>query len=334
MRPLLANIALDGMDDLLSQYQEVTYYTVRSGKDIGKRMPSKRKQYGFIRFADDFIVTASRREHLEAIIPTISDWLAQRGLKLHPDKTKIVHVDDGFDFLGFTIRRFKGHCIIKPQKRKTLDFLQNIRHWLKKHPGMSQEELIRQLNSKIRGWGNFYRHVVSKQVFGYVDHQIWQAIWKWCLKRHFNKGKAWIANKYFRTVGSRSWVFTNKVISRTGRPKVLSLYKLADIPIQRHVKVKGKISPDDPQATEYWRKRQTRYGKSYWSKDSKFYRIAQNQNWECLVCGEHLFNDEELHRHHVKAIKDGGTDWEDNIVFLHKACHYQMHMTNLCSKEA
>jgi RNA-directed DNA polymerase len=324
--PLLANIALDGMDDLTSQYQNVMYYTVGSGKNIGKQMPYKRKRYGFIRFADDFVVTASKREELEAIMPTITEWLAQRGLQLHPEKTKIVHINDGFDFLGFTIRRFKGRCLIKPQKRKTLEFVQKIRDWLKQHPGISQEELIRQLNPQIRGWGNFYRHQVSKEVFGYVDHQIWQAIWKWCLKRHPNKSKAWVANKYFSTIGSRSWVFTTTVASRTGRPKVLSLYKLADIPIQRHVKVKGKISPDDPQASEYWRKRQTCYGKSYWTKDSKLYRIAQNQDWECPVCGEHLFNGEELHQHHVKPIKDGGTDWEENIVFLHSCCHYQMHM--------
>jgi RNA-directed DNA polymerase len=176
--PLLANIALDGIEALLSQVQRTT--------QIKK---PRRKQYGFIRYADDFIVTAKTRQEIEAIVPTLTQWLDERGLELNPDKTQMVDIQTGFNFLGVTIRQFKGHCLPKPQKDKVFAFLRGIRQWLKQHPAMSPESLIRHLNPKLRGWANYYRHWVSKDVFGYVDHELWKAIWKWCLQRHPNKSK-------------------------------------------------------------------------------------------------------------------------------------------------
>lgn len=258
--------------------------------------------------------------------PLLNQWLAKRGLQLHPQKTRIVHINDGFDFLGFTIRRFKGICLIKPQKAKVLAFLQRIRDWLKHRPTLNQETVIRLLNPILKGWSNYYRHEVSKQVFGYIDHQIWKALWQWALKRHPNKGKAWVAHKYFHTVNNQSWAFATPVKSRDGQPVMLSLHRLGNVPIQRQVKVKGTASPDDPQLVEYWQKRQTRYGKSYWNKSSKLYRVAKAQEWHCPCCGEHLFNGEALHLHHVMPIAQGGTDQQDNLLWLHKTCHQHLHM--------
>lgn len=171
--PVIANIAFDGLQKLTA--------------GIG----------GFVRYADDFIVTARRKEDLQALLPVIEEWLLERGMVLHPEKTKIVHIQDGFDFLGFNIRQHRGACLVKPQKMKVFDLLQRIRLWLRKHPAVKTEEVVQYLNLILRGWAGYYRHASSKQVFDYVKHQLWMAIWKWCLRRHPSKSYSWVKAKYF-----------------------------------------------------------------------------------------------------------------------------------------
>ncbi|NEP03313.1 MAG: group II intron reverse transcriptase/maturase [Symploca sp. SIO2E9] len=319
--PLLANIALDGIEKFLSQFKK------RQGKNKSPRAP----KYGFVRYADDFIITAETKEDIEEIIPSVKELLKTRGLELNEDKTNSVHVEQGFNFLGFNVRHFQGSCIIKPQKEKVKLFLREIREWLKSNKHASPEAVIQYLNPRIRGWGNYYKHGVSSKVFSYVDHQIFQAIWKWSLSRHPNKGKKWVAGKYFITVNDRKWNFHATVEDRKGKRKNLILTKLGDLLITRHVKIKGKASPDDPNLTEYWEKRRTNYGKTYFAKGSKLFNVAQNQSWKCPVCGEHLFNGEKLHTHHKVPIKDGGTNRGDNLVHLHLTCHKHVH-TGKCSE--
>ena len=322
--PLLANIALNGIEALLSQFYKVNTYTLKSGKQAGNKKKKKDATYGFIRYADDFIITAKSREDIEAIIPTLQEWLKERGLELSQEKTNISHVEEGFNFLGFNIRQFKGKCLIKPQKEKVKIFLKNIRKWLKEHKQASPEAVIEYLNPVLRGWGNYYRHGVSKQVFSYVDHQIWKLLWKWSLRRHPNKGKKWVARKYFKTLQGRKWVFSATVNDKRGN-KEIALFRLSNIPIERHVKVKGTASPDDPELTKYWQDRMTRYGKTYWEKGTKLYKVATNQNWSCPICGDHLLNGEKLHTHHIVQRKNGGTDNEENLIHLHQACHRHVH---------
>jgi RNA-directed DNA polymerase len=322
--PLLANIALNGIEALLSQFYKVNTYTLKSGKQAGNKKKKKDATYGFIRYADDFIITAKSREDIEAIIPTLQEWLKERGLELNQEKTNISHVEEGFNFLGFNIRQFKGKCLIKPQKEKVKIFLKNIRKWLKEHKQASPEAVIEYLNPVLRGWGNYYRHGVSKQVFSYVDHQIWKLLWKWSLRQHPNKGKKWVARKYFKTLQGRKWVFSATVNDKRGN-KEIALFRLSNIPIERHVKVKGTASPDDPELTKYWQERMTRYGKTYWEKGTKLYKVATNQNWSCPICGDHLLNGEKLHTHHIIQRKNGGTDNEENLIHLHQACHRHVH---------
>jgi len=114
--PLLANIALNGIEALLRQFYKVNTYTLKSGKQAGNKKNKKDATYGFIRYAEDFIITAKSREDIEAIIPTLQEWLKERGLELSKEKTNISHVEEGFNFLGFNIRQFTGKCLIKPQK--------------------------------------------------------------------------------------------------------------------------------------------------------------------------------------------------------------------------
>lgn len=285
----------------------------------------KSKAYGHCLYADDFLITAKSRNDIETIIPILKQWLAQRGLALNPEKTQIVHVQQGCNFLGFNIRHLGGKCLCTPQKEKVLGLLKGIRDWLKHNTSAKPESVIHHLNPLLRGWGNYYRHGVSKQVFTYVDHKVWKALWRWCCRRHPNKGSKWIVRKYFKFHKGQHWTFHTTVLDRRGKPKTITLMRLADIPIQRHVKVKGKASPDDSTLRDYWNYRQTRYGKTYWEKGSKYYSVAENQQWRCPICGDSLFNGEELQTHHRMSIKEGGTDQAHNLIHLHRICHQQVH---------
>lgn len=232
--PLISNIALDGMQQLL-----------------------KGKAH-LVRYADDFVATAPTRAKIEAIVPVIEKWLEQRGLVMHPEKTRIVHVNDGFNFLGFTVRHYKGKCLFHPQREKVLSFLKEIRQWLRRNRSATAENVIRHLNPMLIGWSNYYKHACSKQTFSYVHHQIWQYIWRWCLRRHRNKGKDWVYRKYFQRTQKNSWQFFAMVSASGGQRSVLHLFNIGCVPIERHIKVRDSASPDDPTLQEYWYSRHKR----------------------------------------------------------------------------
>jgi RNA-directed DNA polymerase len=323
--PLLANIALDGLGAMLDTHRKVSpRETSRKAKHgtYQRKLP----KYGFIRYADDFVITARSEEDLKVIVPEIQVWLKQRGLELNQEKTQIVQVTQGFNFLGFTIRHFNGHCIIRPQKDKVLAFLNDIRAWLKRHSDIKQEDVIRYLNPRLKGWCNYYRYVASKRVFSYVEYQLWKALWKWSCRRHRNKGKRWIAKKYFQTIRGRSWIFAATAQDRDGKEHTFALTQVYDTPITRHRRVKGTFSPDDPTLSDYWRKRRTGMGKVLLAPGSKLYKVAQSQRWQCQVCGEHLYNGETLQTHHKQPVKEGGGDDLLNLELVHKACHNHRHV--------
>ena len=195
--PVIANMALEGLQKL----------TASTG--------------GFVRYADDFIATARRKEDLQALLPVIEEWLSERGMMLHPEKTKIVHIQDGFDFLGFNIRQYRGTCLVRPQKEKVFELLQRIRLWLRKHPAVKPEEVVQYLNPILRGWVGYYRHASSKQVFDYIKHQLRMAIWKWCLRRHPNKSYSWIKAKCFVHHNGQDWQFYASIPIEGGERNLL-----------------------------------------------------------------------------------------------------------------
>ena len=345
--PLLANIALDGMERLLAKYKTVkTYQCMKQSTVEEYTKQGKLDKYGFIRYADDFIITARREEDIKAIIPTIEKWLSQRGLELNQDRTNLVHVEQGFNFLGFNLRQFKGSCFIVPQKEKVKELLAEIRAWLKGHPTSTQEAVISHLNSIIRGWGNYYRYGVSQRIFSYVDHQIWKSLWQWSLRRHSKrvgkqkgKGKEWVRKRYFKTLNGNKWTFATSRRNKHGKKETIAICQLAKTPIQGYVKIKGVALPDDPSLTKYWEQPYTKYGKAYWDKDSKYYKVSQFHSWKCTLCEEYLgwkcplygeclfnFNGEELHTHQKIRVKESDINKVDNLVYLHKACHKHMYI--------
>ena len=209
--------------------------------------------YGYVRYADDLIVCAKTREQIETARSIIEEWLQQRGLSLHPEKTRIVHIDKGFNFLGFSIKHYKGKCLIKPQKEKVLAFLAKLRRWLNKHKQAEAENVIKNLNPILRGWTNYYKTQVSSRVFSYISKEIWKMLWRWCLRRHPNKGKHWVGDKYFSFHENARWKF-----QVTSGNKILKLFDVSSVRIERHVKVKGAASPDDPALQNYWKRRKNK----------------------------------------------------------------------------
>lgn len=236
--PTLANIALDGLEAAI------------------KRVVRREEKVHFVRYADDFIVTGVTREILEnRVKPVIIAFMKERGLELSPEKTKITHIDEGFDFLGFNMRKYGGKLLIKPAKKGIKSFLDDIRGTVKSMRAIKTENLIKYLNVKIQGWVNYYRHCVAKATFSYIDNSIFWIIWKWAKRRHQNRAASWVRKKYYTTQRLRKWSFYSKM--KTGDQESRIFLSLAQhMKIERHVKIRAEASPYDPDFKEYFLKRE------------------------------------------------------------------------------
>ena len=185
------------------------------GKAVKSVVSKRNDKVNVVSYADDFVITGASKEVLEnKVMPVVASFLKERGLELSQTKTKITHIDEGFDFLGFNVRKYKGKLLIKPAKKNIKSFLDKIRKLIKSNPTITTEILIHQLNPKIRGWANYFCHVVAKETFSYVDHSVFQTLLRWVKRRHPNKSVRWILKKYFRSQGLRSWIFFAAVIDK------------------------------------------------------------------------------------------------------------------------
>jgi RNA-directed DNA polymerase len=183
--PIYANIALDGLEAVVR----------KATKGLSK--------IHVVRYADDFIVSADSSDILiDKVKPAVQAFMAERGLSLSEEKTHITHINTGFDFLGFNVRKYKDKLLIKPAKASIKRLLDKVRERIKSQPTVSAAVLIKQLNPVIRGWANYYRHVVSKAAFSLVDAQIFKAIYRWIKRKHRKKSANWLKRRYFTTVES------------------------------------------------------------------------------------------------------------------------------------
>jgi len=245
--PVLANMALDGL--------EAELRSLESG--LHKRFRQRHKVH-MVRYADDFIITGCSQELLrDKVQPLVVDFLRERGLELSPEKTRITHIEEGFDFLGQNIRKYGGTLLITPSRKNVKAFLAKVRKVLKENQTAKQVNLIKLLNPIIRGWANYHRHVVAMKTFSKVEHLIWRALWQWCKRRHPQKGSWWIKEKYFKNLGSRKWVFAAPTdrVRDDGQPEMMKLVNPAYIKIRRHIKIKGNANPYDPKWEPYFNQR-------------------------------------------------------------------------------
>ena len=310
--PVLANLTLDGLEAFIDC--------------LPHRGTKRQAKLHLVRFADDFIITGSSQDLLtEDIQPVIIAFLAERGLALSMKKTRLTHIDDGFDFLGQNIRKYKGKLLIKPSAKSIKRFLHKVRTIIKTNPTISAGELIAWLNPVIRGWANYHRHVVSKKVFSRVDHLIHQALWQWARRRHRDKGAHWIRAKYF----APDWAFRGTKQGRDGKHKTITLVKTARIPIRRHVKVRAAANPYHPQWEHYFEKRRERTMSDYLSANPVVLRLWLKQNGICPMCNTPISKETGWENHHIKWRVYGGSDRMDNRVLLHPTCHRQVHSLGL-----
>ncbi len=276
--PTLANMTLDGIQTILDQK-----YVRRSIK--GKLYSPK---VNMVRYADDFIITSESREVLETEIkPMLVAFLAERGLELSREKTVITHIDDGFDFLGFNIRKFNGVLLTQPAKKCVKKFMEGIRSVIDSNKSCRQESLIRLLNPKITGWTNYYRCGASSKTFQKVDHMIFQKLWQWAKRRHPKKGLHWIANRYFHHYKMRNWRFLVK-IPRGDKIDILPLKLAFETKIMRHKKIISKANPYDAEWKSYFEERITyKMLLSLKGRKSLLY-LWNRQNRCCPLCGQQI----------------------------------------------
>jgi len=309
--PLLANVALDGMERLFEA----------EGPDGRPKAPSHRKGtnkgVSVIRYADDFVITAPTREVLETYArPRMGKFLKQRGLALNEGKTRIIHIREGLNFLGFHIRKFGSReekLLTVPQKEKVLKHVRAIRSYLDAHKQTPAGKVIKELNPVIRGWANYYRHSVAKDVFSKVRHVQWRMLWIWAKRRHPNKSSTWVKARYFRNDGY--WTFWE------GKTE---LVKPDANPITRFTKVIGRNSPYDPALRQYWTERKKQQvGRETFAKERLM--LHQRQGYRCALCTIPFVPGEDIETDHIVLTSQGGTDDINNKRLVHPWCHRQRH---------
>jgi len=310
--PLLANIALHGMEEAIGVKYDY------QGKLIGKR--------AVVRYADDFVCFCETREDAERVQQILVEWLAERGLTLSEEKTRIVHLTKGFDFLGFNVRHYPTpqtsrtgwKLLIKPSKESVQDVQKKLKDQWHKAQGSNVQSVLAKLNPIIRGWANYFRTAVAKEIFSKLDSWMFYKADRYTRWMHPNKPKNWRHRKYwgrFQLDRLDPWVFGDK---QTG----WYLLKFSWFPIERHTLVKGRSSPDDPTLRDYWEKRQAAKAKDLTFSKQK---LAKRQKGRCQECGESLFNGEELQVHHLLARSQGGKDSYSNLALVHLLCHQHIH---------
>lgn len=254
--PTIANVALDGLEKIVTE------------------AAGSNDTVHFVRYADDFICTAYSKETLEnRVQPAIIEFLKERGLQLSLEKTKVSHINDGFDFLGFNIRKYEEKLLIKPSIPSVKKFSENLKETINKLGNTSTAKLIGSLNSKIRGWANYYRSCVAKAIFTDIDTIVFESLWQMLKQKHPDKNTTWIRGKYFTSIGSRNWCFFCKVKTKKGENKLYTLAKAADITIRRHTKIRGKATPYDDDFTDYFTERENRS-----KQERKYSRIINTNN--------------------------------------------------------
>lgn len=309
--PILANVALHGMETALG-----IKYNNRS-EIIGNR--------ALVRYADDFVIFCETKEDAEQVQAAMGQWLSLRGLNLSKEKTKIVHLEEGFDFLGFNIRQYpvtntktERKLLIKPSKAS----LRNIRSKLRQEwlslKGYNVNAVIKKLNPIIRGIANYYRIGVASEAFSALDDWMFKRECRYVNRTHPKKNRRWRNQRYWGKLNldkNDRWVFGD---INTGN----HLLKFSWFKIKRHQLVIGRSSPDDPALKEYWKEREKKQS-SHHSKSVQ--KIAEQQDHSCPVCGQSLYNGEEIHKHHHIPKSKGGKDTYSNWSLVHLYCHQQIH---------
>jgi RNA-directed DNA polymerase len=242
--PTLSNMTLDGLEDAV------------------RCAVPRRSRVNFVRYADDFIITGKSKRLLKnSIKSVIEEFLAERGLELSEEKTVLTYIKKGFTFLGQSFRKHGRRLHITPAKEGVLALIRKVGTLIRKHVSAPMPILIKKLNETLRGWGNYHRHVVASEAFGRVDTYVFEQLWRMVRRRHQNKTKGWLINKYWSATG-RKHRFAVRAKTASGRKTVYEVIKLHSIGIRRHIKIKADANPYLPEYAKYfWRRRDKKESK-------------------------------------------------------------------------
>jgi RNA-directed DNA polymerase len=325
--PLLANIALHGMEERIKQYAETLNLRDSRGCTLGKR--DKRSQLNLIRYADDFVIMHEDLAVVQRCQQIISHWLNGIGLELKPSKTQITHTLNnhegkvGFDFLGFNLRQVKVgdyraakhdgrilgfNTLITPSKEKVKLHLSEIRRIIDINRNAPQKALIGALNPVIKGWANYYSMVISSETFHKLGFRVYQKLRSWALYRCNRRSHKKVARKYWQTNETTRWLFAT--------PEGEVLARHSDTQIKRHIKVQAKRSPYDGDWV-YW---STRMGK-HPEVDARTATLLKRQEGKCNHCGLTFKYGDMLETDHITPKQNGGNNRYNNLQLLHRHCH-------------
>jgi len=318
--PLLANIALHGMEEFIkNKFPKIS--TWKNGERYN-RNPAH-----LIRYADDFVILHEDLEVVTKCQQYIEEWLSTIGLELKPEKTRISHTlttingKAGFNFLGFEIRQFNtkssGRCkgkklgfvsIIRPCKESIKIHCKIIGDTIKYGKNLSQEKLIDQLNPIIRGWTNYYATVSSSLTFNRVDWTTFNQLWAWAKRRHAKQGRKVAKDKYWKTKGKNRWTFMANEDN--------TLAQHIDVKVKRHTKVQGNRSPYDGDWL-YWSVRKGKHP----TTPKRIATLLQRQKGKCTGCGQYFKDRDVLEIDHIIPKFKGGNNSYNNLQLLHGHCH-------------
>ncbi|NEO17564.1 MAG: hypothetical protein F6K59_36365 [Moorea sp. SIO3F7] len=363
--PLLANIALDGLQEVISEKCKIDYTTRSRGKTINKK--KEVDKYRFARYADDFVITSQTKENLEEIIPRVEKWLRKRGLELNREKTKIRNIiEEGFSFLGFQIQQRKTKTLrldSKRYKKKARKMLKNLKPNAIRIPTPNakireeicysciitpdQEEVKRFLKEIRSILKNEARALNTEDVIKKLNPKIrgWLNYYRFvCSKKTFNNVRYKILSSIYRYLKrqhpKKAWKWIKRKYFKTIDKDTLNFFTISsgkrkkeeilvnaakDVPIIRFEKVKGNSSPFDPDLKEYWKKRKTKWGKSKFAKGSKYEKVYIHQKGICPICNLPIELDDNFEVHHTIPIKGGGNSETKNLQILHSHCHKAKH---------
>ncbi|MFF0221052.1 group II intron reverse transcriptase/maturase [Streptomyces sp. NPDC004629] len=323
--PLLLNIALHGMEAAAGCLNESDGRTRRDATVL-------------VRYADDFAVFCHSEEQAYRVKDELARWMQPRGVSFNEKKTQVVHLEEGFDFLGFNIRRYSGKLLIKPSKEAVKRVRKRLTDEVFSLRGANAAAVVKRLNPIIKGWAAYYRTVVSKATFRSLDKHVWTLTYKWSRHTHPLKSKNWVVTRYFGEFNSTrrdKWVYGDRASGSY-------LFKFAWTRIDRHVMIKGANSPDDPRLADYWAIR--RRGSLPSLVDKTTITLAARQKGICPLCKQPLISGAEyepdsprewaawfsasmkpLHKHHFIYRRDGGSDERSNLRLVHAECHRRHH---------
>jgi RNA-directed DNA polymerase len=313
--PLLANIALHGLEKELNIEYKGT--RVKSGCN------------SLVRYADDFVILCKTKDDAESMYGKLKPYLNKRGLELEKDKTKVTHISDGFDFLGFNLKQYKvnnrgkleNRLLIMPSKDSIKKAKETIKEVFHNYNGRPVSELIYKLNPIIRGTANYWSSQVAKKAFSELDYYTFNKTTKFFKRMHKNKSWRWIKSRYFSPdhtgVSKDKWILTDP------GDYTKQLKKFSWTPIRRHMMVKYKNSPDDASLKDYWSKRDEKEFLRFNILSKQ--KLAKKTHFKCNICKQSLVGEEALEVDHISPRSQGGNNEYRNLRLVHTSCHIQRH---------